>query len=140
MAYKTEWLIPGEIILTNYWGEQTLEDLNANGEDMLKLYEEMGVSNTKHVVTDTRKITRALSMQDVMRYLRTRPKDDFDGWAVTVGNTDIIIKLGMKLTHSVLGVKLNQFKTMSEALEFLKEQDNSLHWDLIRHELLDSVP
>lgn len=43
----------------------------------------------------------------------------------------------MKLTQSVTGIKLKQFETLQDALDFLREEDPDLEWATLNQSALD---
>lgn len=97
------------------------------------------VDHARHHISDVTKITEPLAMQEVIRHSRENNhlNEGFSGWAITAGKTDFVIKMGMKLTQSVTGIKLKQFETLQDTLDFLREEDPDLEWATLNQSALD---
>lgn len=138
MPYKVDWLIKDEVVLLTFWGVQEIEDLRESLLESRRLKIDSPLEIV-HSVADIRKLTHSVKMQDSMRVARELGEDKkSQGWAITVGKIDIMTKMGIAVTRSVLGRTTISFETMDEAFEFLKEKDENLSWDKINVELLES--
>ncbi len=139
MPYKVEWLIKDEILLYTFWGTMTVEDLKGAFSEMVTL---MGASPNEniHTISDISKVVEGVKMQQTMRIVREyRYHMETEGWSITVGKLDVITKMGIQVSRSLMKRKATSFDTMDEALAHLKENDTNLSWDKLNSPLSDKT-
>lgn len=140
MSYKVDWLIENEVLIYIFWGETTVEDLRAALTEVATLISQ-SPRESIHTVSDIRNVTYALKMQDTMKVVREfRDTATMGGWSITVGELDIIMKMGIAVARSLLKNKTISFDTMDEALTHLKQEDSTLSWDKANTDLLEFSP
>lgn len=137
MAYKVEWLIKDEVILSIPLGATTIEDLRGMLGDVAELLSQSS-NDSIHTISDIRSVTHPLKMQDSMKVVRElRDSVTTNGWSITVGKLNIMTKMGIAVSRSLLKNKATSFDTMDEALAHLRQEDSDLSWDKLNTELLE---
>ncbi len=136
MPYQVKWFIENEVVLLIYTGDQSVEDLRGSLLEAGVLVKG-SPRETVHTISDITKVTYSLKMQDSMRVIREIPSSQKDGWQVTVGKLDVVTKMGLAVSKSILRSKITSVDTMDEAIAHLKEVDTELRWHKARMNLLE---
>lgn len=137
MSYKVDWLIEDEIILSIPRGATTVEDLRAMLGEVAEFLSQSS-NDSIHTITDIRSVTHPLKMQESMKIVREfRDSVTTDGWSITVGKLNIMTKMGIAVSRSLLKNNATSFDTTDEALAHLRQEDSNLSWDKLNTELLE---
>ncbi len=140
MPHRVDWLIEDEVLLYIFWGEMTTDDLRSALTEVTQYIAE-SPQHSIHTISDIRSVTIALKMQDSMKVVREFREDaKTGGWSITVGKLDIVTKMGIAVSRSLLKNKSTSFDTMDEALNHLKQEDSNLSWDKANMDLLEFNP
>ncbi len=140
MPYQVDWLIENEVLLNIFWGEMTVEDLRGTFIDT-EAYISQSSYEGIHAISDIRMVTHPLKMQETMRVVREfKDSTKTGGWTITVGKLNIISKMGIAVSRSLMKNKSTSFDTMDEALNHLKQEDSNLSWDKANMDLLEFAP
>ena len=133
MESLLDWYIPKRIIISRPIGEQTIETVEENNGNLLKLLD--AGKAPIHIILDARHITKVptslLKLSNATSFL----KHPAIGWVVAITN-DPLIKFIAGMLPQIGSLKHN--RVMSEpanCLAFLKEQDQTLDWSIANHDL-----
>ena len=92
----------------------------------------MRASSTRtnvHMINDISGLKREVPMQDSIRVVKDFDAQSNAGWDIVVGKLDLIKKLSIRVSRSILHTKSINFETMNEAIAHLKKEDPDLSWD-----------
>lgn len=138
MLYDVKWLVPNYVALTTYMGDQTPDSMRASFM-MLGSLIDSSPQEIVHNIADTRKVTYSLPIQDMVHIVREfDSKSVVSGWSLTVGHIDVAQKLAIKISRSLIGNKVESFRKMSEAIDFLKRKDPAIDWATLDTSLFEA--
>jgi hypothetical protein len=127
MPYAMDWYIPGAIVLSEYSGAVTKDEIRESTLELIKL-----LASTErplvHTVTDISEVTEALPLTQVIGAIRETNFKPANGWHITVGEKSPMVKFVSNLSRQLLRMRTRTFDTMEEALAFLRETDSSIDW------------
>ncbi|GAB5493070.1 MAG: hypothetical protein Phog2KO_32850 [Phototrophicaceae bacterium] len=138
MPYEVNWIIKDEIIYIKFWGNGSSEELREALTTVTKMRKD-SPRNLVHIITDIKKVARAVPFQDSVKIMREFQSPSDDGWEIVVGNLNKIMELSLKISRSLLSTKSINFKSIDDAFSHLKKEDSSLSWDKLNQELVDSI-
>lgn len=135
MEQKAQWLIDNQLLLQTLIGDQ---DITKHRTLTKQTYDLIISSPHKivHIIADIRRVTYGLPIQDSMRVAREFHTKDRLGYVVTIGQVDLLVKLGTSIVKNFVNYELHNTKTMTQALDYLKEKEPDLNWDQINQELV----
>lgn len=128
MAYEVSWLIEGQVIYTRSWGEGSEEDMRNTMTQTITLISSSSRPYV-HVVSDNRDLTSVPSMVVLAKVAREIPIPDHAGWLVTVQTANPVLRFFTDVVTQIMGRRYRSFKTLGEALQFLKTIDETVEWD-----------
>lgn len=143
MPYKHEWLIEGQVIFAEIWGEQTMDELVESNEALLRFLNQADNRLIHIMLTDVQLKSIPTSLVQLQKVL-TYTKHPNMGWAVLFGEKeqgikesaqDFIIVMLAKLTRA----RYIRFKTFNEAIDHLKRVDQSIDWDAVNTGLIKAL-
>jgi hypothetical protein len=133
METIADWYIKDRVIFHRPVGEETIEIVQQNNDDLIKLLDKG--TPAVHIIVDARYITKIptnlLKLSKATSFL-SHPSI---GWVITISNSPLITFLGGMLPQ--IG-SLSRYRVVSEpnnCLNFLKEQDSTLNWSTVNDEL-----
>lgn len=142
MPYKYEWLIEGQLVSAEIWGDQTMDELV---ESNAFLVDKLDHSDRLiHVIMTDAKLesvpTNLVQLQKVMTYT-SHPKM---GWVVMYGEKDQGIKDSVQDFLIIMLAKLARlryirFKTFDEAVEHVRKTDQSIDWNAVNAQFKHKV-
>src|SRR5689334_13277875 len=134
METIADWYILDRVIYHRPVGEETIEIVQQNNDDLVKLLDK-GIPLV-HVIVDARYLTKfptsILKLSKATNFL-SHPSI---GWVITISNNPLVTFLGGMLPQ--LG-SLTRYRVVSEldsALTFLKEEDMTLDWSSVNDAVL----
>lgn len=136
MPYRVDWLIPDQVVIMIYWGEQTVDDLRnalieGNRLGAVSPYENV------HSISDNRRVSKTISLSNAMRISYSLQQKTLIGWAITIGNLDVLLTMIVRVSRTLLGIPIQMVNSMDEALAFLREAQPDLSWDALNQQVLD---
>ncbi len=136
MSYKANWLIKNEVVLITYSGDQTVEDLRASLIESGTLIKSSSRTSV-HIISDITRVTYSLKIQDTMKVVRELTGNTPNvGWRITVGKVDVVTKMGIAVSKSILRAKIISVGRIDEAITHLKKVDPDLNWIQANKEIL----
>lgn len=121
---ETRWLVQGRLILVTAPPTLTLDALRENDE-LVHMMLDSSDAPLVHVLLDARVVTTYPPLRDA-REMKTLTHPRL-GWSVTVGVfQDPILRFFMGAVRSIGRLRQRDFRTMPEALVFLKGIDPAL--------------
>ncbi|MEM9950491.1 MAG: hypothetical protein AAF846_02730 [Chloroflexota bacterium] len=136
MPYEVNWLIENQIVHVRFWGESTTEQFRS-ALTKITAMQHASDRDYVHTITDSTAVTMVLPFQESIKVLREFEATKNDGWEIVVGPMTSIMRISLSISRSLLRMKAINFRTTSEALAHLKEQDASLNWYKLDRSLLD---
>lgn len=124
MPYKTQWLVPSRVLLTQLRGQITEEDVSNLTADINAKIEE-GTALVHHI-NDASKMDRiTITLKSARILVQSMRTSDKLGWHLEVTNNPInkmISSIGIQFS----GVRYRSFNTLEEAVTFLNTNDSTL--------------
>ncbi|MCA9908540.1 MAG: hypothetical protein KC519_07820 [Anaerolineae bacterium] len=137
MTVQIDWLVPNTVILIRHSGAMTEEEIVKNSDDTIAM---INSSDAKiiHVIIDSTAVTTSPPLPAAVRVAKAAPKHEREGWIITVGGQNPVVKFVMSVSRSLLKVRTQNYETLMEAIAFLKTMDETLDWSQARMELISS--
>jgi hypothetical protein len=120
MPYEIFWYVDKRVIGTRYYGEVTVEEIRANGEDVKKFVQEVTV-HPLFYVSDSLDITKfPTNMKDLVKALRGSGSGGGNiQWTLMVSGNRFINFIGAFVSN-FFNTPIRTFRTMEEAEAFIK--------------------
>jgi hypothetical protein len=128
MTVKTQWYVPDAVILVQFSGETTVDDMRQYIQDAYTLSDQSSRSLV-HVIADSSNVTKGVNIKDVMKTLANVKPHPKAGWNITIGEKDKLIKFTTDVARQILRLRTRSFDTIEEALAFLEDIDSSIDWE-----------
>lgn len=124
MPAQSEWIVPGRILVSHFFGDLKLEEVKASNNEAQEWIANEGVAPV-HTIVDMSGIQRyPTSLKDVRDIVRV-DHPDMAGWTIIVsGNT--IIRFISSTVSQLLRQKVRVFDGLDDAYTFLWSTDSSL--------------
>ena len=125
MKSTTRWLVENKIIITDFVGDVTLDELKSNAMMVAKLLDE-STSPLVHLLTnETDLISLPISIKQLSESspFMEHPRM---GWMIMYGNEDRLSKFKAAIVTGITKTRHRRFLTLEESLEFLVSVDKSL--------------
>ncbi|MEM9950492.1 MAG: hypothetical protein AAF846_02735 [Chloroflexota bacterium] len=135
MPYQVSWLIENQIIYSRFWGASDAEQLRSALTEITAMRHASDRDYT-HTITDSTGVTVVLPFQDSIKVIREFEATKDDGWEIVVGTMNPVMKMSITISRSLLRMRAINFRTMSEALAHLKDNDATLYWHKLDRSLL----
>lgn len=123
MSVQVSWLVEGHVIHWKVSGVDTMADVVAAEEEVIRLFDESDAPLV-HVIFDfssTEEVAQLDLKED--RKILHHPQN---GWNIFVAVNNPILKMLTAIKVSQAKARLRWFPTLKEALEFLPSVDSSL--------------
>ena len=135
MPYSADWYIENEVLYMLYSGESTLDELR---ESLLTVKKFIDTSSRPlvHIITDVSKVTIPIAPKNSLPVVRDVGSHDRLGWNVILGETSVMLKIGIALGTSIFKMRTRTLDTIEEAEAFLAEKDSTLNWDQVNRSVL----
>lgn len=130
MASSIAWLIPCRVILWEYSGDVSLEDVAGGYQMVFRMFEEVQ-EGPVHFLVDFSEAGRVLFKIEEIASLSIDPIWPLVGWFVYVGQeTNFYYRAITDMLATVRDTRMEWLPTREEGLAFLKAQDSTLSdWD-----------
>jgi hypothetical protein len=138
MPFKINWLIENEVILKQYHGVITVDELQKS----LFAANEMIAASPRpivHVLSDVGDVTQGLPVAESVKTIRSVTIHPRAGWSITLREKSMLIRMSIALARSLLKARARTFETMDEALAHLRHVDRQLTWDNLNEALLATL-
>jgi hypothetical protein len=139
MPFSTNWLIENEIILMQYQGTITVDEL-IKSLTTIKGMIDASPRNLVHIITDVGAITQGIPVAESIKIIRSMGTHPRSGWNITLREKSMMVRMGIALGRSLLKVRARTFDTLDEALRHLKQFDDQLTWSNLNDKLVASLP
>jgi hypothetical protein len=124
MPYSFDWVVQGRVVLEKAFGDVTIEELVRFNAEVTTLIAEQGIAPV-HVIVDLTNVGKyPSSLKDIMSTMRQRVPDKV-GWMLVVTQNPIM-RFVASIIFQLARLRVRMFQTIQEALDFLKENDDSL--------------
>jgi hypothetical protein len=134
MEIIADWYINDRVIYHRPVGDETIEIVQQNNDDLVKLLDQ-GVPLV-HVIVDARFVTKFPTSILKLSKAATFLSHSSLGWVITVSNNPVITFLGGMLPQIGSVTRYRVVSELDSALTFLKEQDTTLDWSTVNEALL----
>ena len=137
MPFESHWYVPRAVIYSRFTGATTEEDIVRHAQTLDALIAESDRPQV-HVLVDSSAVTKPLPFTATIRAVRVTPSNERAGWVVTVGEQDPMIKFISDMARQIMKLRTRNFKTRDEALDFLKDIDDTVDWSQAHGDVLTS--
>jgi hypothetical protein len=126
MPFEVKWLVDSSVTYTRMWGETTPEEF---GVCMRQVAAMMDTSSRKlvHQIFDSRETTKLPSLREIYAVM-PKPAHPQTGWVISVSEMDMLRRFLSDVLPQMIGARRRTFKTLEEAVDFLKGIDKSIDW------------
>jgi hypothetical protein len=126
MPITHQWIIPQRVIYVRWYGEITIADAQDANRNTAQFIEE-GIAPV-HMLRDDSAITKIppvtpRQLLDALHAVR----DPRFGWAVNIGHSNALVRTLTDLYSKFTRIRIHRAETLEEALNFLKQADESLN-------------
>jgi hypothetical protein len=124
MPYKMIWLVPERVIMTQFWGRVTLEDVQGFVDELEAKIEE-GTPLIHHI-SDGLEIEKIeIKLKTFQLFLRGMRPPAKMGWHIEVTRNPINLMISA-LANQFAHIRYRTFDTVQEAFQFLSTNDETL--------------
>jgi len=127
MAFRVDWYIPGQIVYTVIWGEQTVADGRQANAALVKLLQD-GQLGATHVLVDVNDFQKSPIGIGLIRDNVAGFRHPNMGWLIPIGNPNPLIRLVGVMTARLFNLRFRPFATIEQALEYLEAIDPTIDW------------
>lgn len=128
MAYTIDWYIKDEIVYIYYAGVSTADELRDSLLEAMA-YIDSSPRPLVHVITDVGDVTQPVSIKESLEIVREIGSHDRMGWQITLREPSVMIKMGIAFGTTIFKIRTRTFDGIDAAVEFLKTQDETIHWE-----------
>ena len=132
MLNKIYWQIPGRVIVTEYAGSVSVEDLRDGGETMVQLMSIKGQEPFVHAIIDTSKRANPddhslIEVTNIAAVQQTLLAYPYAGWTVIIDpSSGRFNRWVRKLTGHAKQARYHICSNLEHAISFLSQQDTTL--------------
>jgi hypothetical protein len=123
MPYKLSWYLEGRIAQSTLTGSVSIEEMEAYNQDLIDKYLNVGQPPV-HIISDTRDMrqfpTSLIKVKEINEKWLRHPNL---GWAVVVGNSNILLNFLAAAVTKMIGVNYRMVATHEDAIVTLKKID-----------------
>lgn len=130
MAFEINWYVDQQVIHARYWGVQTEEELTAAIHKIIELVNS-SPHEYVHRITDVSGLVTPLPLVKTIKIVRNHNLAYMPGWSITVGERNPVIKFIISGVRLVANQQMRSVNTFDDAIEFLKQADPSIQWDIV---------
>ena len=127
MPVVNKWYIPEQIGYIRFYGEVLEDELRKFMDDGERMIDSSSRANV-HFIIDLTDLTRPVSLAASIKLARERTKHPRSGWSITVGKQSSFTKFIGDVTGQILNTRMRAFDTTQEALDFLRDMDETIDW------------
>ncbi len=127
MPVVNTWYIPEQIGYIRFYGEVTEDELRKFMDDGERMIDSSNRANV-HFIINLTELSHPVSLASAIKIARERKKHPRSGWSITVGQQSSFTKFISDVTGQILNTRMRTFDTTQEALEFLREMDETIDW------------
>ncbi len=122
---STRWFVENKIIITDFIGDISLDDLKSSGMQVMQLLEQSD-SPLVHLITNETDLLSLPSSIKEMSESSPFMKHPQMGWMIMYGSEDRLAKFKAAIVTGIVQTRHRRFLTLQESLEFLVAMDKSL--------------
>ena len=134
MTSEIQWLIYNRVMYVKLSGEISLDEMREYNEYAIQLIDE-GIAPVHAILDDedVQKIPMSVNeLSNVLRVFRHPGR----GWLVAIGNSGRVERMILSLMTQFFRAQFQRFESTKEALDFLREQDETLDWSQADYSVL----
>lgn len=124
MPFEVSWYQPERVVLLKADGVLTPDDVRGivaqTGATLI------GSTELVHFLVDTRTLQKIENISAALKAVQSGPVDPHMGWMIVVGKTNPMVKFAMDFVGLLTKSRYRRFDTMTEALTFLQEIDETI--------------
>ena len=124
MPYKIAWYQQDRIGVSEFEGVLTTEEIRAYMQQAYSMID-AGVPLV-HFVIDIRALRKIESVPEALKAVQATPVHPNAGWNIVVGTINPLVTFVVDFLGTLTKSRYRRFDTMPEALNFLKERDQTL--------------
>jgi hypothetical protein len=124
MPFSISWYVPDRVILVELSGVLTtteIQTFTAQSYEMIAAGKPL-----VHFITDSQQIRKIESIPEALKAVQASPNHENGGWYIMVGSINPFVNFASDFVSSIMRSRYRRFDTMQEALDFIKERDESL--------------
>ena len=125
MNSTTHWFVKNKIIITNFVGDVTLDELKTNGMQVSQMLNQSDAPLVHLLTNETDLISLPISIKQLSESSPFMQHPQL-GWVIMYGNEDRLAKFKAAIVTSIAKTRHRRFLTLEESLEFLVAMDKSL--------------
>lgn len=127
MPYNIAWYVEKHVVYVRYWDKLTADEFQAYLRRVEREYLDYGHSALVHIIVNTTEATSLPTLQQLASGIgkEIHPKS---GWMVTLGDIHPTTKWIGEFASRLFKFRYRNFRTMPEAVTFLKEMDPTIDW------------
>lgn len=126
MPHTIEWYLPKRIVFMYVEGNFTLENFSDVSNGLIELFDE-GEAPIYLLVDDSQVEKIPIKLRHIQTQFEFMRHPSL-GWIVSIGDANPLLNYIIPMVTKIIGIKFVRYKTMEEALNFIKKQDQTIEW------------
>ena len=130
MPIEVSWFVPGRVVLARGYGIVT-RDENTESDRLVMQYIDRGTPPV-HVIIDVTPVDDfpMYTAQEEIQKSREFLKHQQLGWGILCGTSNPVVRFLVSIVTRISRVNFRMFENYDEALQFLKEHDQSINLEI----------
>ena len=124
MPYKVSWYQPDRIILSEFDGILTIDEVRAYVQQCYEMID--SGQPLVHSIIDVRGLKKIESVPDSLKAVQTTPTHPNSGWTIVVGSLNPLVTFVVDFMGMITKSRYRRFDSVPEAIDFMKERDQTL--------------
>lgn len=138
MPFKHQWYIEGEVIYSEVWGDQTLEELMDSNATITQYLDKPTDKKRVHIIMNDAKLQSIPVSLTKIRKALSYAKHPKLGCVIMIGEKEQAMRDVMLDSLLTILAKLSRacyirLKTLDEATQHLQLIDDAIHWNKANH-------
>ncbi|HUN05165.1 MAG TPA: hypothetical protein PLQ56_01130 [Aggregatilineales bacterium] len=137
MPYHMDWYIEKQILMVHLHGDFTVTDYVQYFQDCYTAYNQ-SEGRKIHIIADSSFVTHNPNLLELRRHV---PKGTHtnEGWVLNVisGPSSRLFRFVLNTISNASQKQIRHMNSIPQAIEFLRDMDSSLNWELARPEVLE---
>ena len=134
MPITVKWIVENRVMLSTFVGEIDSEQIIGYLDESMAMRDAANEINGEHgllvhTITDGTRVTKQSTDLGTVRKIMKSLRSQRVGWSLYVSENRMD-RFITSLAHQFGGIRYQAFETMGDAIQFLRENDSSLHDDL----------
>ena len=121
----TRWFVKNKIIITDFIGDISLDDLKESGMKVMELLEQSDSPLVHLLTNETYLLSLPSSIKEISESSPFMQHPQM-GWMIMYGSEDRLAKFKAAIVTGIVKTRHRRFLTLSESLDFLVAMDKSL--------------